>query len=162
MPSTLDPGDRKLLLIGGAILLLLIVATVVFAPAPDEEEGQGIPTTYSTANGGAQAAYLLLRELGYRSERWEKSPSELPADAEGKILILADPIHFPDKKERDALLRFVRAGGWIIYAGNVPFLFRRKRRGCASFLHARQRVRCVILFRPSLPALSLKAHRKSP
>jgi len=123
MPSTLDPGDRKLLLIGGAILLLLIVATVLLAPASDEEEGPGTPTTYSTANGGAQAAYLLLRELGYRSERWEKSPLDLPADAEGKILILAGPIDLPDKKERDSLLGFVRAGGWIIYSGNVPFLF---------------------------------------
>jgi Domain of unknown function (DUF4350) len=123
MPPTLDPGDRKLLLIGGAILVLLIVATVVFAPTPDEAEGQGIPTTYSTTNSGAQAAYLLLRELGYRSERWEKSPTELPADAEGKILILAGPIDFPDKKERDALLAFVRSGGWIVYAGNFPYLF---------------------------------------
>ena len=123
MPSTLDPGDRKLLLIAGAILLLLIVATVVFAPPPDEEEGQGIPTTYSTTRSGAQAAYLLLGELGYKSERWERSPTDLPADAEGKILILAGPVDFPDKKERDALLGFVRAGGWIVYAGNFPFLF---------------------------------------
>jgi len=123
MPPTLDPGDRKLLLIGGAVLLLLIVATVVFAPSPDEAEGEGIPTTYSTTNGGAQAAYLLLRELGYRSERWEKSPSELPANAEGKILILAGPVNFPEKAERESLLLFVRSGGWIVYAGNFPFLF---------------------------------------
>ena len=123
MPSTLDPGDRKLLLIAGTILLLLIVATVVFAPPQDEAKGQGIPTTYSTASGGAQAAYLLLGELGYQSERWEKSPTELPADAEGKILILAGPTDFPDKKEGEALLAFVRSGGWIVYAGNFPFLF---------------------------------------
>jgi hypothetical protein len=123
MPSTLDPGDRKLLIIAGMILLVLIVATVVFAPSPDEAEGQGIPTTYSTTNSGAQAAYLLLRELGYRSERWEKSPTELPVNAEGKILILAGPIDFPEKKEGDALLTFVRSGGWIVYAGNFPFLF---------------------------------------
>ncbi len=123
MPSTLDPGDRKLLLIAGTILLLLIVATVAFAPSPNEAEGQGIPTTYSTTNSGAQAAYLLLRELGYQSERWEKSPAELPADAEGKILILAGPSDFPDKSERDALLGFVRSGGWIVYAGNFPYLF---------------------------------------
>jgi uncharacterized protein DUF4350 len=123
MPSTLDPGDRKLLLIAGTILLLLIVATVVLSPSPDETEGQGITTTYSTTKNGAQAAYVLLRELGYRSERWEKSPMELPADADGKILILASPFDFPDKKERDALLSFVRSGGWIIYAGNFPFLF---------------------------------------
>jgi hypothetical protein len=123
MPSTLDPGDRKLLLIAGTILLVLIVATVVFAPTQNEAEGQGIPTTYSTASGGAQAAYLLLGELGYQSDRWEKSPTELPADAEGKILILAGPTDFPDKKEGDALLAFVRSGGWIVYAGNFPFLF---------------------------------------
>jgi len=123
MPPTLDPGDRKLLLIAGTILLLLIVATVVLAPPPDEAEGQGITTTYSTTKSGAQAAYLLLNALGYRSERWEKSPAELPADADGTILILASPFDFPNKKERDALLAFVRSGGWIIYAGNFPFLF---------------------------------------
>ena len=123
MPSTLDPGDRKLLLVAGTILLLLIGITVVFAPPPDEGEGEGIPTTYSNAKVGTQAAYLLLRELGYRSERWEKSPTELPRDAVGKILILARPADFPDKKERDALLAFVRSGGWIVYAGDFPFRF---------------------------------------
>jgi hypothetical protein len=123
MPSALDAGDRKLLIIAGAILLLLIVATVVFAPPAEEAEGQGVPTTYSTTKNGAQAAYLLLGELGYQSERWEKPPAELPSDAEGKILILAGPTDFPDTSERDSLLAFVRSGGWIVYAGNFPFLF---------------------------------------
>jgi hypothetical protein len=123
MPSTLDPGDRKLLLVAGTILLLLVVATAAFAPSTNDAEGQGIPSTYSTANNGAQAAYLLLRELGYRSERWEKSPTELPVNSAGNILILAGPSDFPDKTEREALLTFVKSGGWIIYAGNFPFLF---------------------------------------
>jgi hypothetical protein len=123
MSPALDSGDRKLLLIGGSVLLLLIVATLVLAPAPDEAEGQGIPTTYSTSSNGAQAAYQLLGELGYQSERWERPPTELPSNAAGKILILAGPTDFPDGKERDALLAFVRSGGWIIYAGNFPFLF---------------------------------------
>src|SRR5580704_17019831 len=108
MPTTLYPGDRKILLIAGTILLLLIVATVAFAPPANDAEGQGVPSTYSTANNGAQAAYLLLRELGYRSERWEKSPTELPLESAGDILILAGPSNFPDKTEREALLRFVR------------------------------------------------------
>ena len=86
-------------------------------------EGQGVPSTYSTASNGAQAAYLLLHELGYHSERWEKSPTELPLNTEGNILILAEPSDFPDKHEREALLKFVRSGGWIIYAGDFPFLF---------------------------------------
>lgn len=123
MPSALVPHDRKLLLIGGAILLLLISAAVIFASSPDEAEGQGVPTTYSTTKNGTQAAYLLLQLLGYRSQRWEKSPLELPANTRGKILILAGPADFPDKKEGDALLAFVRSGGWIVYTGNYPFVF---------------------------------------
>lgn len=122
MPSTLDPGDRKLLLIAGTILLLLIVASAVFTPTSNEEEGAGPATTHSTASGGAQAAYRLLRGLGYRSERWEKSPAQLP-ETQGTVLILAGPTALPNKTERDALLKFVRSGGWIIYAGNFPFLF---------------------------------------
>jgi hypothetical protein len=123
MPSALDPGDRKLLGIAGAILLLLITVTAVFSPTPDEAEGQGIPTTYSATRNGAQAAYLLLRDLGYHSERWEMPPTELPSEPRGTVLILASPVNFPEKREREALLRFVRGGGWIVYSGNVPFLF---------------------------------------
>jgi len=123
MPSTLDPGDRNLLLTAGAILFVLIAVTVLLAPPPEEAEGNATATTYSSGKNGAQAAYLLLKELGYRSERWEESPLELPADAEGKILIFARPTDFPDKKERTALLDFVRAGGRVIYAGDVPYLF---------------------------------------
>ena len=130
MPAHLDPGDRKLLLISGAILLILIIATVVLSPAQDEAEGQGVPTTYSTANGGAQAAYTLLRDLGYNSERWEKSPTELPSDGHGTFLVIANPVsvgagrfNVPEKDEREALLSFARSGGWIIYTGDFPFLF---------------------------------------
>ena len=127
MPSTLDPGDRKILLSAGAILLALVVGTFVLAPPANDEDGQGVPSTYSTANNGAQAAYVLLRDLGYSSERWEKSPTELPSESEsnpeGRVLILAEPSNFPEKQEREALLRFVRSGGWIIYTGGFPFLF---------------------------------------
>jgi hypothetical protein len=125
MPS-LDPGDRKLLLIAGSILVVLLAATVALSPSSEDIEGQGTPTTYSTAPNGAQAAYFLLGQLGYRSERWQKSPAELSvgaSGAKGTILILAGPSDIPNKSERDSLIRFVRAGGWLIYAGNFPFLF---------------------------------------
>lgn len=123
MPSSLDPGDRKLLLVAGSILLLLVVVTVAFSPPPDQSEGSGIPTTYSASQSGAKAAFELLSQLGYRSQRWEKSPAELPQNGAGNILILARPSQFPNKSERAALLAFVRSGGWIIYAGEFPFLF---------------------------------------
>ncbi len=123
MPSALDPGDRKILLIGGTVLALLILATVTLAPPANDADGQGVPSTYSAANNGAQAAYLLLQQLGYHSERWEKSPAELPQNSEGVILILAGPTDFPDKDEQIALLSFAKSGGTIIYAGSSPFLF---------------------------------------
>ncbi len=76
MPSTLDPGDRKILLIGGTVLALLILATVTLAPPANDAEGQGVPSTYSTANNGAQAAYLLLRNWGItRSDGRNHQPS---------------------------------------------------------------------------------------
>ena len=78
MPSALDPGDRKILTIAGSILLLLILATVTLAPPANDAGGQGVPSTYSNAINGAEAAYLLLQDFGYHSERWEKSPTELP------------------------------------------------------------------------------------
>jgi hypothetical protein len=131
MPPTIDPGDRKLLLIVGSILLILITATMLLSPSAYEEEGQGVPTTYSTTSNGTQAAYLLLGQLGYQSERWEQSPTELPAEPEGTILILTGDFNprapnaqsFPEKAEQDALQRYVRNGGWVIYSGAFPFLF---------------------------------------
>ena len=133
MPSSLDPGDRKLLLIAGSLLLLLIVATVALSPPPNEGEGLGIPTTYSASQGGAKAAFQLLGELGYRSERWEKSPTELPTDGAGKILILARPSLFPNKSERAALLAFVRSGRMDHLRGRVPVSFRSDRYNRTAF-----------------------------
>ena len=43
MPSALDPGDRKILLIAGTILVLLIAATVVFAPPANDARRSGSP-----------------------------------------------------------------------------------------------------------------------
>jgi len=124
MPSSLDPGDRKLLYAAGVIMVLLIAATFLVSKPPEDSERTASVSTYSTGAGGAQAAFLLLHDLGYRSERWERPPAELPAeDADGNILILARPEVVPRPGERDDLLRFVRAGGWIVYAGDHPYLF---------------------------------------
>lgn len=131
MPSALDPRDRKVILMAGVILLVLVCAAVFLSPSADEEEGQGVPTTYSTTVNGTQAAYLLLQQLGYKSERWENPPTELPVSPERTILIVAGDYNFrapnvqnfPEKGEQEALLRFVRSGGWLIYAGAFPRLF---------------------------------------
>ena len=68
---------------------------------------------------------------------------------------------FPDKKERDALLAFVRSGGWIVYAGNFPFLFVESGAVAPPSFYAGIESASMRPFRQSLLALSLKAHRKS-
>src|SRR5260370_17403942 len=110
MPTSIDPGDRKLLLIGGAILLVLTAGLALVGINP-EEQGMGIPSTYSAGSSGARAAYLLLQDLHYKVSRWERSPTELPSEPDNTVLILADPVATPKKEEREALKHFVDEGG---------------------------------------------------
>jgi hypothetical protein len=116
MPASLDPGDRRLLLIGGAILLVL-TAGLALVGADSQEEGMSIPSTYSSSFGGARAAYLLLQDLHYNVSRWERSPTELSSDPDDVVLILADPLETPTREEREALQQFVDEGGQVLFTG---------------------------------------------
>ena len=116
MPASIDPGDRRLLLIGGAILLLL-TAGLAFVGIDPQEQGMSIPSTYSSGSGGARAAYLLLQDLHYKVSRWERSPTEFPSDPDGVVLILADPLETPTREEREALQNFVEEGGQVLFTG---------------------------------------------
>ncbi|MFB3915382.1 MAG: DUF4350 domain-containing protein [Terriglobales bacterium] len=114
MPLRLSPSDRKILLVAGGAFATLIVVALLFAG--NDDSGEDTATTYSAASGGAKAAYLLLKESGYRVERWEESPRNLPAE-KNAVLILADPIMFPSTEERTALHSFVTRGGRLIATG---------------------------------------------
>jgi hypothetical protein len=114
MPLKIDPKDRKLLLGASCVFVLLIVAAVVFGGTggPKAE----IPSSYSTASGGAKAAYLLLAKAGYKEERWERPLHQLP-QAAGKTLILAEPFEAPTHQERERLNAFLSEGGRVIATG---------------------------------------------
>jgi hypothetical protein len=120
MPVKLTAGDRKILLVAAGVFLVLVATATIFG-APESVESR-VPTTYSVSSAGAKAAYLLLKETGYRVERWEKPPTSLPADKH-QVLILTEPNKFPDDKERKALERFVQGGGRIIATGPLAALF---------------------------------------
>ncbi len=114
MPLKVDPKDRKLLLGAACIFVLLIAGAVVFG-------GEGgtkseVPSSYSTASGGAKAAYLLLSGTGYKVRRWEKPLDELP-QAAGTTLILAEPSEAPTHEERERLQAFLSNGGHLIATG---------------------------------------------
>jgi Domain of unknown function (DUF4350) len=116
MPAAIDPHDRKLLLIAGAILFLLTLG-LAFVGADPQEQGFSIPSSYSASSGGARAAYLLLQNLNYHVSRWERSPTELPDDPDGVVLIIADPLETPSREEREALEDFVQEGGQVLFTG---------------------------------------------
>ena len=120
MPIQLSAGDRKLFLIAGGVFLVLVTTALILAKGP--ESADEIPTTYSVGSGGAKAAYLLLKASGYRVERWEQSPSELP-EAAGATLILAEPLDAPKTEERNRLRQFVENGGHVIATGAFVGLF---------------------------------------
>ena len=114
MPLKLNRQDRKLFLGAGLVFVLLIAGALVFSSG---ERGQAeYPSTYSSASGGAKAAYLLLSDTGYKVERWERPLSSLP-QATAKVLIMAEPDEAPTREERERLKAFISEGGRVIATG---------------------------------------------
>ncbi|MGA2346755.1 MAG: DUF4350 domain-containing protein [Candidatus Sulfotelmatobacter sp.] len=117
MPLKVDPKDRKLFLWAAVVFVLLIAGAVLFGG--DAGAKSEIPSSYSTASGGAKAAYLLLSQAGYNVKRWEKPLDQLPQakEAKEKMLILADPEEAPTHEEKDLLKAFISDGGHVIATG---------------------------------------------
>jgi hypothetical protein len=114
MPLKVDRRDRKLLLGSAVVFVLLIAAVSIFGGGAGQR--QEAPTSYSTASGGAKAAYLLLLQSGYNVQRWEKPLTDLPKTA-GTTVILADPMEAPTREERESLKNYLSEGGRIIATG---------------------------------------------
>ncbi len=123
MPLNISPEDRRLVVVAGIVFLASALLAVFLSPAESDAE---FATSYSVASEGAKAAYLLLRESGYRVERWSRSPAELK-DPQNTLLIITDPIEFPAQDEKTALDRFMNDGGEIVLAGSLGALFASER-----------------------------------
>lgn len=113
MSLKLNPKDRKLLLGGSIAFAGMVIAALFFG---GESQNVEVPTTYSTGSGGAKAAYLLLQESGYNVRRWQKPLNELP-EAQGKVLVIAEPMEAPSRAERERLEKFISDGGHLIATG---------------------------------------------
>jgi len=116
MPVSLDPADRRILILFGG-LLLGVLAIGAFVFPSNSAKGPSFPTTRSSASEGAKAAYLLLTDLGYTVERWALPPTELPQPASDTLLILAEPLLPASAEEVSALNRFVNSGGRVLAIG---------------------------------------------
>ncbi len=117
MPATLDRTDRSILIGAGTLVVALAIATSLLTPS--RHGGRtGYPSSYSTSWDGAKAAYLLLGELGYDIKRWDNSPTELGADSQNDVLILANPLQPPTSEETAALRCFLERGGRVVATGD--------------------------------------------
>jgi hypothetical protein len=116
MPAFLDARDLRLLSTAGVVMLVLLGLTYVASP-PRPQSSAGYPSSESSAWAGAKAAFLLLRESGYRVERWKESPENLPARPAGNVLVLAEPLQAGTASERAAIRRFVSSGGRVLAMG---------------------------------------------
>ena len=114
MSLKIDPKDQKLMMGAAAVFVLLISGATILGGAggPKAE----IPSSYSTASGGAKAAYLVLADAGCKMQRWERPLNDLPPGA-GRTLILADPAAAPTREERARLRAFLSEGGRLIATG---------------------------------------------
>lgn len=116
MRISLEHGDRSLLIVCGIVLVVVSVAGVLIMPE-NTSGPSGIPSSYSTHNAGAKAAYLLLGSLGYKEQRWDSPPTRLPQKVHDVTLVLADPFLPATADEKMAIQSFVRRGGRILVTG---------------------------------------------
>ena len=128
-----DPRDRKLLFGASFVFVLLVLAAMIFGS--DTGRSGDMPSTYSTASGGAKAAYLLLLQSGYNVARWEKPLMQLPRAA-GQTLILAEPAEAPTRDERQRLKTFLTEGGHVIAIGMFAGNFLPENESVPDFLGA--------------------------
>jgi hypothetical protein len=116
MPSFLDSRDLRFLIAAGIVMVVLLGLSFALGPAP-AQQSLGYPSSYGSEWAGAKAAYLLLEEQGYRVERWEKSPEDLPGNPDGAVLVLAQPSQTASASELAAIRRFVSGGGRVLAMG---------------------------------------------
>lgn len=117
MPAFLDARDLRLLIAAGVVMLLLLGLTYAINPPPPSQQAIEFPSSYSSNWAGAKGAFLLLRQLGYRVERWEQSPENLPIGSESSVFVLAEPFQSATSSEKAAIRRFVTRGGRVLAAG---------------------------------------------
>jgi len=103
MPSSLDAGDRKLLIGAGVLLAILLVASTYLSPKQNSGRS-AYPSSYSAQWDGAKAPYLLLQNLHYHVERWEQSPTEFAGTPSNEVLILAGPTQSASDEEKSAIV----------------------------------------------------------
>jgi hypothetical protein len=114
--SSLDPGDRRLLVWSVSIAIGLAVLIGVIMPN-DNNDDNPLPSTYLSGQHGARAAYESLLQAGYNIERWERPLNELASTAgPNTVVILAQPFS-REGEDFKAVEQILSRGGRVLATG---------------------------------------------
>jgi hypothetical protein len=113
---SLDPRDRRLLLIC-AVIAVLLAGTVTLL-APREDDSDPVPSSFSSASHGAEAGFLALERTGYHIERWEQPLADLASQSDRHtVLILAEPSPAASDSAKPAIQKILNRGGRVVATG---------------------------------------------
>ena len=121
MRSPARTSDLTFLVVGAVAMLALTTLSFFLAPPNDAPRESG--SSYAPGPDGAKAAFLLLQDLGHDIDRSFEPFATLQADPSNTLVLLADPIRDASGQDRDALLRFVEAGGMVVATGATSAAF---------------------------------------
>ena len=114
--SSLEPGDRKLLLWFVGIGLTLAIVAGFLLPGANSNRNP-LPSTYLAGQHGARAAYETLLRSGYTLERWEQPLSDLAATAGPEtVVIFAQPFS-REAEDLKAVRTILDRGGRVLSTG---------------------------------------------
>ncbi len=106
---------RDLFIILGLFLALILF--VALGPGRQEAGDPNIPTTHSSAEGGALALYNWARAMGYDGQRLEYRPFEL--EEEDAALVILNPSEPINRAQTREALDWVERGGTLIFADDT-------------------------------------------
>lgn len=109
-----NKGNRRTLLI--VVAAVLIIGLLAFAASPPAANpaDQNSGSSHSAAQDGTLALYTWLDKIGYKAERIEYGPFDIPTDADALFII--EPGATLTQIEHENLLTWVRGGGILIWA----------------------------------------------
>jgi hypothetical protein len=114
--SSLDPKDRRMLLIILGMAGVLLVVLAFFTPGEDRDKSS-VPDSFLSGQHGAKAAFTLLQQTGYTVERWQQPLADLTAHAGPEtVLVLAEPFSY-QPADRDAVAAILQKGGLVLATG---------------------------------------------
>jgi hypothetical protein len=110
---------RDLLIIAGLFGVLILF--VVVGPGRTPPQDPNLPSTYSSAPGGALALYEWTRAMGYDARRLEYRPFEVARD--DAVLVMLSPSESISRAHARDILAWVERGGTLIFADDAPTVF---------------------------------------